>query len=423
MRRRLLRTILVITVAAVAGFGVPLALSVRARNVDTALLTLAEEASRAAAAVPGSFESEQDPPELPTPGADVDTALYDSAGRRLLGRGPQSDATVSSALAAKSTQRNRNDLVVVYPISFEERVVGAVRASTPRSVVDARTHRTWGAMSVLAAVVLIAAAAVSALRSRSLARPLADLRADADTLGRGGEVPPRPPTGMVEIDVVQDALVDAATRLNASMANERALSADLAHQLSTPLASLRLRLETAQLQGDDESSLVSGALRDVERLEQTMSDILTLSRDSVTQRDPQNLSAILADVAAEWMPRLRAADRTITLDVAPKLPWVSASAEAVRQILDVLISNATVHGAGTVRLSAEPVGTGVIVAVSDEGTAVLDDHAIFERRSDVATGMGIGLSLAQRLAQAEDLRLLLVNRGPSPTFHLAFPGR
>lgn len=121
MRRRLLRTILVITVAAVAGFGVPLALSVRARNVDTALLTLAEEASRAAAAVPGSFESEQDPPELPTPGADVDTALYDSAGRRLLGRGPQSDATVSSALAAKSTQRNRNDLVVVYPISFEER--------------------------------------------------------------------------------------------------------------------------------------------------------------------------------------------------------------------------------------------------------------------------------------------------------------
>lgn len=154
-----------------------------------------------------------------------------------------------------------------------------------------------------------------------------------------------------------------------------------------------------------------------------MSDILTLSRDSVTQRDPQNLSAILADVAAEWMPRLRAADRTITLDVAPKLPWVNASAEAVRQILDVLISNATVHGAGTVRLSAEPVGTGVIVAVSDEGTAVLDDHAIFERRSDVATGMGIGLSLAQRLAQAEDLRLLLVNRGPSPTFHLAFPGR
>ena len=423
MRRRLLRTILLIAVAAVAGFGVPLALSVQARNVDTALLTLAEEASRAAAAVPGSFESEQDVPELPASGADVDIALYDSAGRRLLGRGPQSDTTVSSALAARSTQRNRSDLVVVYPISFEERIVGAVRASTPRSVVDARTHRTWAAMAVLGAGVLVAAGVVSALRSRSLARPLADLRADADTLGRGGEVPRRPRTGMVEIDVVQDALVDAATRLNASMANERALSADLAHQLSTPLASLRLRLETAQLQGNDDNLLASGALRDVERLEQTMSDILTLSRDTLIRRDPQNLSAVLADVASEWMPRLRACDRALAVEIAPKLPWVNASTEAVRQILDVLISNATVHGAGTVRLTAEPVGTGVVVGVTDEGTAVLDDHAIFERRSAVAAGMGIGLSLAQRLAQAEGLRLLLVNRGPSPTFHLAFPGR
>ena len=423
MRRRLLRTILLITVAAVAGFGVPLALSVRARNVDTALLTLAEEASRAAAAVPGSFESEKDLPELPASDADVDIALYDSDGARLLGRGPRSDSTVSSALAAKSTQRNRNNLVVVYPISFEERIVGAVRASTPRSVVDATTHRTWAAMSVLAAAVLVAAGAVSALRSRSLARPLADLRADAATLGRGGEVPPRPPTGMDEIDVVHDALVGAATRLNASMANERAFSADLAHQLSTPLASLRLRLETAQMQGNEENALASGALRDVERLQQTMTDILALSRDTLTRRDPQNLSAILGEVADEWMPRLRAIDRQLSTEVAPRLPWVDASPEAVRQILDVLIHNAMVHGAGVVRLSAEPVGTGVIVGVTDEGTAVLDINSIFERRNIGAAGTGIGLALAQRLAQAEDLRLVLVNPGPGAAFHLAFAGR
>lgn len=423
MRRRLLRTILLITIAAVAGFGVPLGLSVRARNVDTALLTLAEEASRAAAAVPGSFESEQDVPELPASDADVDIALYNSAGRRLLGRGPQSDTTVSSALAAKSTRRNRSDLVVVYPISFEERIVGAVRASTPRSVVDARTHRTWAAMSVLAAAVLAAAAAVSALRSRSLARPLGNLRADADTLGQGGEVLPRPPTGIDEIDVVHDALVDAATRLNTSMANERAFSADLAHQLSTPLASLRLRLETAQLQSSDENSLASGALRDVERLQQTMTDILALSRDTLTRRDSQNISAILADVAAEWMPRLRAIDRQLSVQIDAKLPWVNASPEAVRQILDVLIHNAMVHGAGTVQLTAESVGTGVIVAVADEGTAVLDKAAIFERRNTGSAGTGIGLALAQRLAQAEDLRLVLVNPGPHATFHLAFAGR
>jgi signal transduction histidine kinase len=154
-----------------------------------------------------------------------------------------------------------------------------------------------------------------------------------------------------------------------------------------------------------------------------MTDILALSRDTLTRRDSQNISAILADVAAEWMPRLRAIDRQLSVQIDAKLPWVNASPEAVRQILDVLIHNAMVHGAGTVQLTAESVGTGVIVAVADEGTAVLDKAAIFERRNTGSAGTGIGLALAQRLAQAEDLRLVLVNPGPHATFHLAFAGR
>jgi len=312
---------------------------------------------------------------------------------------------------------------VAYPVSFEERVVGAVRTSIAPSVVDTRTYRTWAAMAILAALVLLGASVIAALRSRSLARPLADLRLDADTLGEGGEIALRPHTGVVEIDAVHTALVDAATRLNTSMVNERAFSADLAHQVRTPLASLRLRLETEQLHPGDESQLVGDALRDVDRLEQTIDDLLTLARDTQSQRSPQNLAAILSDVTNNWQPRLKATNRGLELVVAPQLPWVTASPAAIRQILDVLIHNAHVHGAGNIDLTAQLVGSGVVVAVADHGAAVINGAEVFRRRNTEASGTGIGLALARRLAEAEDLRLVLVNPGPGVTFHLVFGGR
>jgi len=117
-------------------------------------------------------------------------------------------------------------------------------------------------------------------------RPLGQLCADAEIVGAGGEVPHRPDTGVVEIDAVHAALADAATRLNAALARERSLSADLAHQLRTPLASLRLRLETEQVRDSHDARLADDALRDVDRLEQTIDDLLALARDSERDREP-----------------------------------------------------------------------------------------------------------------------------------------
>lgn len=277
MRRRLLTAMLLVAIVAVAGFGVPLALSVQARYRDEALLTLSEEAATAAVAVPGSFVRDNDRPELPSGGDDVRIALYGVDGQRLQGDGPaRADATVDAVLGGGGAQRDRGDLVVAVPISDEEVVVGAVRASTPDSVVAARTYRTWAAMVALALAVLAVAGLVAARRSRSLARPLAQLRADAEIVGAGGEVPSRSDTGVDEIDLVHAALADASTRLNTALARERSLSADIAHQLRTPLASLRLRLENEGAGVASTTALVDDALRDVDRLEQTIDDLLRL---------------------------------------------------------------------------------------------------------------------------------------------------
>ena len=415
---------LLVAAVAVAGFGVPLALSVQARYRDEALLTLSKEAASAAVAVPGSFVRDQDTPELPDPAADVEVALYGSDGSRIQGRGPaQADATVEALLRGAEAQQPRNELVVAVPISDEEIVVGAIRASMPSSVVTERTRRTWAAMAALALGVLVAAGVVAAVRSRSLALPLAQLRIDAEVVGAGGEVAVRPDTGVVEIDAVHAALAEAATRLIAALARERSLSADLAHQLRTPLASLRIRLETEQVQEGHDAHLLGDALRDVDRLEQTIDDLLRLARDTERAREPHALTTLLCDAAARWGPRLASVGRRLDLDVEPQLSWVDASPGAIRQILDVLLDNALLHGDGVVTLSGSRVGQGTVVAVADHGHTIVDGKEIFVRRSTMAVGSGIGLALARRLAEAEEMRLVLADPGPGVIFHLVFGGR
>ncbi len=414
---------LLVATVAVAGFGIPLALSVRATYRDEALLSLSEEASRAAVAVAPSFARNNDLPELPTPAPDSHVALYDTTGRRIVGQGPTTaDEAVSQALTGATGRRQGRDLVVAIPVSENEHVVGAIRTSQPGNVVASRTARTWLAMGALAALILAATSLLAARRSRTLAKPLSQLRDDADVIGAGGEVPARDATGIDEIDEIHSAITEAATRLNTTLVRERAFSADLAHQLRTPITSLRLRLETIQIGLGPSGNQIAATLGDLDRLEQTIDDLLLLARDAEPTREPHPLGIMLRQAHERWEPRIAQAGRALELDIEPSLPWTEASPAAVRQILDVLLDNALKHGAGAIGLSANRVRHGAVVAVSDHGTATLDTAQLFVRRNDDAAGTGIGLAFAQRLARAEDVRLVLAEPRTGVTFHLVFGG-
>ncbi|MEO7428408.1 MAG: HAMP domain-containing sensor histidine kinase, partial [Acidimicrobiales bacterium] len=230
----------------------------------------------------------------------------------------------------------------------------------------------------------------------------------------------RPKSGIREIDTVRATLTAASGHLNGLLARERAFSADLAHQLRTPVASLRLRLETEQVQRDHDHELIEGTLRDVDRLERTIEDLITLARDATPATEPRPLASLVGDAERRWEAPFADAGRALRVTLEPELPFVVARSEAVRQILDVLLDNAVVHGAGTATLTANRVGYGAVVAIADEGTTPIDPVEIFERRT--GSGSGIGLALARRLADAEGLRLLVDHVGPGVTFHLIFGG-
>lgn len=414
---------LLVAFLAVVGFGVPLALAVEKQYRDEALLIFLEEAARAVVAVPASFAWSRDLPELPgsTKGADV--ALYSQPGKLLVGTGPATgDPPVMAALAGGARPAKASRFVVVLPVLDKEQAVGAVRASLPPASVIQRTHQAWELMAGLAAAVLLASGAFAMDRSRPLSRPLVELGADATMIGARGQVPDRPRSGVAEIDDVHEALAQAATRLNAALARERSFGADVAHQLRTPLASLRLQLETEQLRGDSDDAMLERALDEIERLQQTIDDLVGLNRERTEHRDLHPLSSLLADSVARWEGPAAQAGRALVRLPGPSLPWTRVSPSAVRQILDVLISNALTHGGGSVRLSGVAVGGGAVLAVQDGGAAVIHPEEVFQRRGNGAVGSGIGLALARRLAEAEGMQLLVADPGPGVAFQLIITG-
>lgn len=426
MRRRLLVAMLLVAALAVVGFGVPLAVAVERLYRDESLLLLSQQAAAAVVAVPASF-SGIDVPELPRAADGVDLALYDPAGRRLAGTGPaRADDAVAATLAGAGPQRRPDALVVALPVSAEERVVGAVRASTRPDSVTGRVRRTWLGMTGLAAAVLAAAGLLAAQRSRRLARPLGELRDDAALVGTRAPLPQRPPTGVEEIDAVRAALAGSAAQLDDLLERERAFSADLAHQLRTPLTSLRLRLETEQLGAGGAplaAQVLADVLAEVDRLEQTIDDLVTLGRDAPDPPALHPLGTAVREAGERWRPRANAGGRQLEVTAEPHLPFVTANPAAIRQVLDVLLDNAMRHGSGPVRLRGFRVGEGAVVEVADGGSARLEPAAAFARRASGTGGTGIGLALARRLAEAEGMRLVLASPGPGPVFHLVLAGR
>ena len=208
-------------------------------------------------------------------------------------------------------------------------------------------------------------------------------------------------SGVAELDAAASALSTTAQRLGDVVERERAFTADASHQLRTPLTSLRLALESeiAQPRADPTLALHE-ALTDVDRLEATLTDLLALARDTVTDRRTADVASLLHDREPAWRARLVAAGRSLSVRVDEGTPRVRVSATALLTVLDVLVDNAVQHGRGAVTIDATPAPpAGARIAIADEGRLTVDPDMLFERRSSQAAGHGIGLALARSLGE------------------------
>jgi signal transduction histidine kinase len=428
VRTRIIGLAVFASIVAIGLFGIPLGVAVLQYFAQSERSELARVADAIAITVAADLSVgdriDDHVRDINARGA-VTVTVYDASGDWVGGaRPPEPGPELTEALAGRmGTATGTDDVVVAVPVTHVDEVIGAVRVVAPGSAVLRRVAPAWGAMAGLGLLAVGAAWLVGRRQARRLALPLEDLAVAARRLGDGDFSVRTRQGGIEEIDSVGRALDSTAGRLDELLARERAFSADASHQLRTPLAGLRLRLEAALERPDeDPRPAIAASLVDADRLEATIQELLTLARErSRAAAEPVDVGALIGELSPEWRGRLALQGRDLSVRTEPGTPDPCASPAAVRQVLAVLVDNAMTHGKGTVSVRVRETTGAVAIDVADEGTGIHEPaHLAFARRDDHRGGHGIGLALARRLAEAEHGRLELTRASP-PVFTLLLP--
>jgi signal transduction histidine kinase len=420
MRRRLVIAIVAVAAGAVVLFAVPLAAVLERSYRDEDLLRLQRDTIASTRAVDLSGQP-SDPIELPASSDKL--AVYDRAGRRVAGNGPASaPSLVASVLRTghPTDAVQSGQLVVAVPLTVDERVTGAVRAVRAQAGAAHDTHGAWLVIAASAAAVIAAASLAALVLGRRLAAPLERLAVAARRLGEGDFSVRAPRAAIAEVDEVRAALDTSAQRLGDLVARERAFTTNASHQLRTPLAALRLELEALELEHPDSPELTQ-AIAQVDRVESTIATLLAVARDAQRPDEHADLARLIDDAEARWREVLAKDARPLRSRTTTRRPVAQASRRVVDEILDVLVDNAHVHGAGEVTLTLRELDGWLAVDVADQGPGFRGDpqRALSEPRA--TAGHGIGLALARTLADAEGGRLVVTSSGPAPVLTLLLP--
>ena len=257
---------------------------------------------------------------------------------------------------------------------------------------------------------------VGLVLSRRMSRPLSDLTAATRAVA-AGDLGVRVST---EYPGEAGELAAAFNQMTQDLAQadklRRNLTADVAHELRTPISVVRGKLEGI-LDGvyPATSEHLEPVLEEIKLLTQLVEDLGLLALAEAGQltleRQATNLGDLLQDAQVNFGPQADDRGVTLALDLPSGLPKVMADRRRIAQVIGNLVINALRHtpAGGCVTLSASEAQGGMIeIAVADTGAGIPSEDLpyIFERfwrgeksRSRTGGGTGLGLTIARQLVQ------------------------
>ena len=315
------------------------------------------------------------------------------------------------------------DLVyVAVPVLSGADVLGAVRITYPKSVLDARVDDRLQGLLVAAAVSIAMAVAVAILFARTVSRPLEDLRAATDELATGNLSVVAPESGPRETRRLAQSFNTMARRLGNMIQRQKSFAGDASHQLRTPLTALRLRLEQASESVTVDPNLtrehLEEALNETDRLTHLVEQLLQLARAEGAVLEPTvvDVAALAVERVENW--KYLAAERSIDIVVeSPPRCDVTTSELAIREILDNYLDNAieASKSGSVIAVLVVDLADSVEVTVRDSGKGLSSDERAraFDRfwrasaDSNRRSGSGLGLAVVAQLADAAGLTVEL----------------
>ncbi|NUP27615.1 MAG: HAMP domain-containing histidine kinase, partial [Nocardia sp.] len=274
---------------------------------------------------------------------------------------------------------------------------GASLDTADSAVADVRRAMLIGLPLLLAVV-----AGVTWLVTRWALRPVESIRSELAEIMHGDlsrRVPE--PAARDEIGRLAVTTNDTLAALEQSSERQRRFIADAAHELRSPIASLRTQLEVAQAHPG--LLELDGLLGDTVRLEHLAADLLLLARLDAGEQPRSDRVDLAALVREELIHRV--GDRVPVGSDLPAEPLVvTGSRSQIGRVLGNLVDNAQRHAATTVRVNLEHHGDQAVLAVTDDGPGVPepDRERIFQRfvrlddaRSRDEGGAGLGLAIVR----------------------------
>ena len=268
----------------------------------------------------------------------------------------------------------------------------------------------------LLVLVLLGVAFVAGRAVRRMAAPIGDVMEAADRVAGGDYATRVQVRGPGEVARLADSFNQMTQRLQANETQRRALLADVAHELRTPLSVIRGNVE-GMLDGVyppdethlapvlEETAVMARLLDDLQTLSTAEAGVLRLHRERV---DP---SALAQDAAAAFRSRADRAGVGLDCRAAGPVPEVEVDPMRIGEVLANLLTNAIRHtpSGGSVRVVVEPDPGGVAFTVADTGPGIdpRDLPHVFDRfvKSADSGGAGLGLAIARSLVEAHGGRI------------------
>ncbi|MFG2074367.1 sensor histidine kinase [Nonomuraea maritima] len=224
------------------------------------------------------------------------------------------------------------------------------------------------------------------------------------------------PQSRDEVHSLATTLNDMLARLEEAEQRQRALVSDAAHELRSPLASIRLQLEVAlgHPDGQDWRETAEGVLEDTLRLSRLAEDLLALARldergGVPARREPVDLDEVVRRTVDRYAGvRLSACEPVV----------VRGDALDLGRVLTNLLDNAVRHTTSKVEVALTADG---LLTVSDDGPGIPEDdrERVFNRftrldsgRSRDEGGTGLGLAIVRETVRAHGGTVTLEDAGP-----------
>jgi signal transduction histidine kinase len=449
--KRFLIALLALTMTVLLAAVIPLALQAVAHEQD-AFENDAAATARSVAVIAEDKLGDH-PPDLSALRAAVrnvtrqndELLVLNAAGHVIVWHGDPHDSWTSLAAqvnqsGAPETKLTKDRVIVVEPIWNEGKingsVIGMVVFERPIDSLNQAVTNLWLYLGILAGGAMIAAALIAITFARWVNRPLTRMDAAARRLADGDlAVRAATRTGPPELRRMAATFNMMAGRLETLVHGHRAMLADVSHQLRTPLAALRLRIDLLSADSSPSAAAeLAGAQEEIARLSRLVDGLLAIARaESVTEQVVStNLIPAVTERVAAWQPVADGHGVKLMVEAGgaegTDRPRVALGVGHLEQILDNLLANAidALAGGGTVTVSVSGSATCTTLVVADDGPGMTDQErsrAFLRFVTGSGNGTGLGLAIVHRLVTSNGGTARLAETpGGGLTVSMEFPG-